>query len=109
MSAIGTKRTSVFALRMSAFGGKADIAPASQNVPLMTQSGHQLTLPVTSLAALRSPVLIFRRGNEATEFITLVGGAAIAWAPGARAQTAKQPTVGFLGAGMSSAWPWVKT
>jgi len=25
---------------MSAFGGKADIAPASQN-PLMTQSGHR--------------------------------------------------------------------
>jgi hypothetical protein len=32
MSAIGTKRTSLVALRMSAFGGKADIALASQNV-----------------------------------------------------------------------------
>ena len=25
---------------MSAFGGKADIAPAAQKCPLMTQSGH---------------------------------------------------------------------
>ena len=32
MSAIGTKRTSASALHMSAFGGKADIASASQNV-----------------------------------------------------------------------------
>ena len=31
MSAIGTKRTSLVALHMSAFGDKADIAPASQN------------------------------------------------------------------------------
>ena len=34
MSAIGTKRTFLLALHMSAFGGKADIAPASQNVRL---------------------------------------------------------------------------
>ena len=32
MSAIGTKQTWAGALHMSAFGGKADIAPASQNV-----------------------------------------------------------------------------
>ena len=32
MSAIGTKRTYQVALHMSAIGGKADIAPASQNV-----------------------------------------------------------------------------
>jgi hypothetical protein len=32
MSAIGTKRTSLFALHMSAFGGKADIAPTCRNV-----------------------------------------------------------------------------
>ena len=32
MSAIGPKRTSPVAPHMSAFGGKADIAPASQNV-----------------------------------------------------------------------------
>jgi hypothetical protein len=31
-SAFGTKRTYRVALHMSAFGGKADIAPASQNV-----------------------------------------------------------------------------
>ena len=34
MSAIGTKQTWTCALQMSAFGGKADIAPASQNVRL---------------------------------------------------------------------------
>jgi hypothetical protein len=32
MSAFGPKRTSVAAPHMSAFGGKADIAPAPQNV-----------------------------------------------------------------------------
>ena len=32
MSAIGTKQTSLVAAHMSAFGGKADIAPAPQNV-----------------------------------------------------------------------------
>jgi hypothetical protein len=32
MSAIGTKRTSLVAPHMSAFGGKADIAIAPQNV-----------------------------------------------------------------------------
>ena len=32
MSAIGTKRTWPGALQMSAFGGKADITPASQSV-----------------------------------------------------------------------------
>ena len=32
MSAFGTKRTSLVALHMSAFGGEADIAIASQNV-----------------------------------------------------------------------------
>ena len=34
MSAIGTKQTLASALHMSAFGGKADIAPASRNVGL---------------------------------------------------------------------------
>ena len=39
MSAIGTKRTSPSALHMSAFGGKADIASASQNAAF-DPSGH---------------------------------------------------------------------
>jgi hypothetical protein len=39
MSAIGTKRTSLVALHMSAFGGKADMPLCPANV-LLTQSGH---------------------------------------------------------------------
>ena len=40
MSAIGTKRTSLVAPHMSAFGGKADMTFCSCKCPLMTQSGH---------------------------------------------------------------------
>ena len=39
-SAFGTKRTSLFAPHMSAFGGKADQSDFAQ-CPLVTQSGHE--------------------------------------------------------------------
>jgi hypothetical protein len=41
MSAIGTKRTSLFAPHMFAFGGKADMPFCICKCPLMTQSGHR--------------------------------------------------------------------
>ena len=40
MSAFGTKRTSLVAPHMSAFGGKADMTFCAAHVSLLTQSGH---------------------------------------------------------------------
>ena len=55
MSAIGTKRTSAFALHMSAFGGKADNAFLHCICPLMTQSGHSLTSNEIDAEEISSP------------------------------------------------------
>jgi len=52
MSAIGTKRTWTNALHMSAFGGKADLASASQNVCLdhiSTYRYHERGVPNPAL------------------------------------------------------------
>ena len=41
LPAIGTKRTSLVALHMSAFGARADIDFCGAHVCFLTQSGHQ--------------------------------------------------------------------
>ena len=47
MSAIGTKRTSSSALHMSAFGGKADIAPASRAAVPLTRRRLRIWFPLS--------------------------------------------------------------
>ena len=60
MSAIGTKRTFVFALRMSAFGGKADISRTLNELFLNPYRG----LSHCRLEPLRCPLLSLGGGNE---------------------------------------------
>jgi hypothetical protein len=57
MSAIGTKRTSLFAPHMSAFGGKADMTFCGECL-LLTQSGYCLCTAAMVLMLISAPIKV---------------------------------------------------
>ena len=87
MSAIGTKRTCRVALHMSAFGGKADMASASQNVclwpkadirpeadgywPLLEAQGRLCTMKRVVIAALLLLLSFSAKAETPEEWIAL--------------------------------------
>jgi hypothetical protein len=93
MSAIGTKRTSFFAPHMSAFGGKADIDPAADQMRMVpvcwlrgsiaTRSGRAIvarrTNPSRKEPSMKSDLVLFAALTPATWFIALLIGLLFGW------------------------------
>ena len=71
--------------RMSAFGGKADIASRNVKCPLMTQSGHRGRKVLAFKPCMRRGP--YGGHMQRRQFIALLGGAATLAASGARTKS----------------------